>query len=299
MENRIKFSLFLEGWSFENGDKNFLKESAKKVLFNEYSPEMRGSIFCPECCADLFRSPKEKDFSENGRTAYFAHSRGTDTDCGLRTKKAQGKKYLTEEEALKAIQDNELVVIEGFIKNNPLLPEKESKEYDGTLVEEQNGPIADIPISRHRGQSFRLPSKFKTVRGLVNKFDENINRYFFMPSGKHAIQLLDLLTDIKSVSESDDRPKLYYGKIEKSFNAGNTPKNIRMTRIEYESQSYADFYLKLTDEKQAEKGITDNSVGRVIIMYGIVTDNGAGLCLERLGWGEFALLPEKYEGLLY
>lgn len=299
MDNRIKFALYLKDWLLQDGDKVQLKRNSEKVLIGEYIPQMKGSIFCPECFANLFRSPEEKDFSSNGRTAYFAHSRGTKTNCGLRTKRAEGKKYLTEEDARRAIQNEELVIVEGFIKDKPIVPNKPPAEYDASQVEEIDGPITNVPIGRHRGEAFKLPSKFKTIRGVCNKFDENITRYFYMPNGQHAIQLQDLLKDIETVTDEDEIPRIYYGKIIRSFNAGKTLQNIRMTRLKYSDPGFADFYLKLTDEKQQEKGIDDNSAGRVILRYGIITTSGAGLCIENLGWGEFALLPQKYEHLLY
>ncbi|THG87145.1 hypothetical protein E5198_00990 [Pseudomonas sp. A-1] len=260
---------------------------------------MKGSIFCPECFANLFRSPEEKEFSSNGRVAYFAHSRVIKTDCGLRTKRAEGKKYLTEEDAKRAILNEELVIVEGFIKERPISPNKTPAEYDASQVEEIDGPVANVPIGRHKGEAFKLPSKFKTIRGICNKFDENITRYFYMPNGQHAIQLQDLLKNIESVTEEDEVPRIYYGKIIRSANAGKTPQNIRMTKLQYTSQDYADFYFKLADEKQREKGIDDNSAGRVVVMYGKITKSGAGLCIEKVEWGEFALLPRKYECLLY
>lgn len=299
MDNRIKHALFLRGWSYGAGDKGTLRKNAEKILINEFQPHMKGHIFCPECSANLFRSPEDKDYASNGRSAYFAHSRGLDTDCGLRTKRSEGKKYLTEEEAKKAIQDEELVVVEGFIKQKPISPTKETGEYDATQIEEQDGPVSKVPIGRHRGETFSLPSKFKTIRGVCNKFDENIVRYFYMPNGQHAIQLQDLLKNIENVTGEDDSPKIYYGRIIHSRNAGKTPKNIRMTKLRFKSRDFADFFLKIPDELQREKGIDDNAVGRVVLVYGTVTTSGAGLCIKDVGWGEFALLPRQYESLLY
>jgi hypothetical protein len=62
--------------------------------------------------------------------------------------------------------------------------------------------------------------------------------------------------------------------------------------------SVKDFYLKDIDGAQAEKGISDNSIGRVVLMWGAITENGIGLCIARPGWGEYALLPAKYNQLL-
>jgi len=45
--------------------------------------------------------------------------------------------------------------------------------------------------------------------------------------------------------------------------------------------------------------ISDDAKGRVLVVYGKVTENGIGLCIEDTSWGQFALLPRKYEYLLY
>ncbi|WP_282249032.1 hypothetical protein [Vibrio campbellii] len=71
-----------------------------------------------------------------------------------------------------------------------------------------------------------------------------------------------------------------------------------MTKLSYNTKEFNDFYFKLQDEKQREKGIDDDSKDRIVLMYGKVTENGSGLCIEHVGWGEFALLPRKYELLL-
>lgn len=299
MDNRIKHALYLHGWSYAPGDKATLRKNAEKILINEYLPHMKGHVFCPECSANLFRSPEDKDYASNGRVAYFAHSRGIDTDCGLRTRRAEGKKYLTEEEAKKAIKDEELVIVKGFIKEKPIPPDRETGDYDVSPIEEQDGPISRIPIGRHRGDTFSLPSKFKTIRGICNKFDENLVRYFFMPGGQHAIQLQDLLRNVEDVTGTDGISRIYYGRIVRLFSTGRSPRATRMTRLEFESEEFADFSLKVSDELQREKGIDDNAVGRVVLVYGNVTTNGIGLCIGGVGWGEFALLPSKYERLLY
>lgn len=301
MNNRIKFAYYLSGWKYDPNTKHLVKEQAQKVLPEQYQPEMDGWLFCPECFMNLYRSPKEKAQSENGRKAFFGHNRGTSIECGLRSKRAEGKRYSNEEEAQRAIQSEELVIVAGFLNEPPTAPDTETKEYDQTKVEELDGPTTEVAIARHRGESFSLPSKFKTIRGITTKFDENIHRYFFMPVGQYAVQLQDLLVNIENVKATDKTPRLYYGKIVSSANAGKKPTNIRMTKLKYNrtDSEYADFYFKLQDREQKDKGIDDDSAGRVLIVYGKVTESGAGLSIEKAGWGEFALLPKKYENLLY
>lgn len=300
MNNRIKFAYHLQGWKFDPSKKQQLQEQAQKILPEEYQPEMEGAIFCPECCSLLYRSPKTKAQSESGRKAFFAHNKSNNIDCGLRTNQAEGKRYLSEEQAQKAIQNEELVVVAGFLNKQPVLPNITAKDYDQSKVEDLNGPIVETPIARHKGESFALPSKFKTIRSITRNFDENIYRYFFMPRGSYAVQLQDLLVNIENVKSTDDTPRLYYGKIIRSFNAGKKPSNIRMTMLKFDSSNtdYQDFCFKLSDSEQREKGIDDDSLERILIVYGKVTESGTGLCITRVKWGEFALLPRKYEYLL-
>ena len=109
-----------------------------------------------------------------------------------------------------------------------------------------------------------------------------------------------MLHNIEDINEGDDTPKLYYGRIISTTHMGEhkRPDNIRMTYLESNQSGVQDFCLKLEDMHQRSHGITDNSVGRTLVVYGTVSVSGIGLCFEGLGWGEFALLPRKYENLL-
>ena len=295
---RIKYALHLSSWSFENGNKKTLVKNAVKIYPSGYLPDMDGSIFCPVCFTNLNRIPKAKDHFSNGRDAYFAHkSSYKNIKCDLRSTKPDGLRYETQEEAKKAIDDENLVIVTGFLEDKPLNPDSVNSEYDETPVEDIDGPLSDIPIGRHNGESFKLPSKISTVAGICRNFDENLYKYYFFPGQKYAIRLLDLLRPIDCVEEEDETPRLYYGVIKKSKNAGPTPNNKRMTELLSHTNVH-DFYLKAIDRISQNKGIDDNSKGRIVLIFGKVTISGIGLCIERLKWGEFALLPEKYNDLL-
>jgi hypothetical protein len=297
--NLIKFAYYLEDWDFETGKKKVLKKEAEELATTEYLPEMKGHIFCPECSVPLFKSPENKEFDTNGRKSFFAHGRKYSPDCNLRVKKAEGKRYVSEEQAKKAIEDEELVIVKGFMKAKPVPPKIDNpQEYQGDPVEDIDGELADVPIGRHNGESFSLPSRITTVRGLCRNFNKNMYKYFHLPGRKNAIQLKNLLVDIKTVQNIDDVPRLYFAKVKSSFNCGPTPQNIRQTMFEYPRGEYVDFCLKAIDLSSREHGIDDNSKGKVVIMYGTVTDSGIGLSIEGIGWGEFAVLADKYIDLL-
>tara|TARA_R110001583_G_scaffold71007_1_gene200374 strand:+ start:4209 stop:5177 length:969 start_codon:yes stop_codon:yes gene_type:complete len=298
--NQIKFALYLNNWDFERSDKKTLKNDAVGVTTTEYTPDMKDHIFCPECSVNLFRSPEETDYDSNGRKAFFAHSRKYQPYCSLRVKRAKGKRYDSEELAKKAIDDEELIVVKGFMKDKPIpLDNDNPREYQAGPVEDKDGDLADVPIGRHNGESFSLPSRITTVRGLCRNFNKNIYKYFHLPGRRNAIQLKDLLVDVRSVKGVDDEPKLYYAKVSRSWNCGPTPQNIRQTMFDFPRGEYVDFCLKARDGASVEHGIDDHSNGKIVIMFGIVTESGIGLSIENVGWGEFAVLPTKYAELLY
>ena len=307
-KRRIILAYYLDGWRYEGGDQSLLRAAAEKIVPSDYVPDMEGNIFCPQCHTNLNRVPKYKDHFSNGREAYFAHlSIYKKVNCDLRSTKPQGKRYDTYEEARKAIDDQELVIVNEFIKDKPKLPKREGGVYDETPVEYLKGPKAEVPISRHSGESFKLPSIITTVMGICRNLDKNRYKYYVFPGQKCAVRLVDLLHDVKDVTCEDNKPKLYYGVIKSSsmsnkvikkpYITNPTSNNIRFIKLFCHS-TVKDFYFKEVDMSAQKKGINDHTKDQIIVMYGKVTTNGIGLCIERLGWGEYALLPKKYSKLL-
>jgi len=71
-----------------------------------------------------------------------------------------------------------------------------------------------------------------------------------------------------------------------------------MTELD-SNEGIADFYLKISDEKSREKGVDDNAEGKVVLIYGKIITSGIGLAIEKMGYGEWGVLPPKYEAYLY
>jgi hypothetical protein len=237
--NKIKFSLYLKDWSYGDGKKNFLRENARKIAPLEFLVEMKGHIFCPECSAPLFRSPEDKDYATNGRRAFFAHARGIKTDCSLRVKQAEGKRYENEEEAKQAIEDGELVVVKSFIVDKPEPPQLDGPLiYDKEPNEDKDGPITAVPIGRHNGEEFKLPSKVTTIRGLCRSFDANLNKYFMLPGQRVAHSLREQLVPVSEVKATCEIPRLYVGRVTSSSSFGSNPWNLRLTFLQFQNDSY-------------------------------------------------------------
>lgn len=300
-KRKIAYAHYLPGWAHEGGNREVLKAS-RRVAPDEYEAEMVGSLFCPVCCTNVERTPKHKDLFTNKRDAFYRHlSRWQHVGCVLRAKKPEGKRYDSQEDAKRAIDHDELTIVKGFIKSKPEVETLEGGDYDETPVEDLDGPLAEVSIGRHRGESFQLPSKITTVAGICRNFDVNKDKYFVMPEAQHAVQLANLLTNVtelkRDILDTEQSPRLYFGRIRSSWNAGKYSYSTRMTRIECDP-SIGDFTVKLQDGFCKEKGIDDDSAGRIVMFYGVITTNGGGLAVDRLSWGEIAVLPKHHNDLL-
>jgi len=298
--SRVKFALHHPQWSYESGSRNLLQVEGTKILVSDYLPHMDGKLFCPVCCTNLTRMPKNKAVFSNGRKSCFAHlPTYSNIQCNLRSKKPEGQKYLNEEEAREAIEDNKLVVISAFLESSPETAGLVGGTYDQSAIEDLNGPVTEIAIGRHFGDRFLVPTTLTTVNGICRNFDSNLYKHYIFPGSQAALRLIDVLVDLTSVEDVVSIPRLYFGRIISTRNAGINPKptNLRMTWLEHHP-SVKDFCLKDIDANQLAKGINDDSAGRIVVFWGTITESGIGLCINKPSWGEYALLPSKYDDLL-
>lgn len=298
INNRIKFAYHLEGWLYEGGNQARLRASADKVLASEYRADMKGSIFCPECSCPLDRRPHDRETDKRGRAAFFAHRRGIKSECGLRTLQAEGKRYETEEEAAQAVQNGSLVIVSQFLQEQPEVLERQPGVYDQGAVEDREGELTLVPIARHRGRDFELPSRITTVRGMCRNFDQNLHKYYVMPGGQHARTLYDHLIDARSLRNITDYKVLVYGTIISVWDTGQAANNCRFIKLRYPRGAYKDFCIKVYRSSAEAHGLSNARVGRIVIVYGRIRENGIGLSIDYPAWGEIALLPAEYKRYL-
>lgn len=301
MSRKIPYALFLKNWSFEQGDKQILIEQGQRITADEFDlNEMKDSIFCPNCYTKLTRSPLEENYTREGVAAYFKHIPSyNDIDCEYRSNKGEAFNYSSEQEAKEAIENENLVIVHNFKTEEPDFNE----ENLGDGLENYENEIdatSDVTVSRHKNQTYSLPSKITTIRGgICRRFDRNIVKGYFLPNSNQILPLSDLLNDVRNIQEPCENKKLFIGQIKSSKHLGKKPtgENIRMTYLEFSNTNYKDFCIKTPHSLQHLHGIRDESIGRYVIFYGAITENGIGLCVENLGFGELGLLPNIYNNI--
>lgn len=298
MSLKMEYAWYNDEWDYDRNNIGELRARHQIITVEQFSQEMEGKVFCPLCFTPLSRSPRDKAVFSNGRSAHFRHQPSfIDVSCPNRSVRSDGLKFDTEEEARRAIENDQLAVIHGFLKDKPEAHEGHHKPYDHSAVEDSAGPIARLPISRYRGESFSVPSQFTTVRGICRNFDRNLEKYFTLPEQVYPQRLRDILVNVSNVRDITDISSIYYGKIQQVDVHGGA-NGTRMIRLEYPRGEYADFYFKQSNASADDHGVDGQSVGRFLLMYGPIGINGIGLCIEHVAWGEFALLPQQYDHLL-
>ncbi len=272
----------------------------------DYQLIMKDHLICPQCYEPLIRIPLDPQLTAmaDGKEALFRHLPSEDAPfCLLRSGATVGKKYNSEEDARKAIEDEEMIVITGFMKDRPENNPRES--FDGeenpleTHYESENGREVNLPISRHNGQTFKLPSKITSVQSLCVNFRTNYYReiHIVNDDGKVTKHLLcNSLKNINDISEESSTPNFYFGEI------STIDKHTRHTTIWLKMnspRSYSDFRIrvwnKVAEPRRIVKGIAE---GRIVIFYAPIGSVGTGYWTDELNWGEVALLPEQYKNFL-
>ena len=298
---KIPYAMYSDNWSYDAENTAELSSNSSQVTPSEYDNEsMRKKIFCPRCFTPLTRAPLEGLVSTNGISAFFKHLPSYNhIRCLYRAKRGEGLYYDNEEDALAAIENENLVIVHNFKTEEPDFNEE---NLDDGLENYENeiDATSDVTVSRHKNQTYSLPSKITTIRGgICRRFDRNIVKGYFLPNSNQILPLSDLLNDVRNIQEPCENKKLFIGQIKSSKHLGKKPtgENIRMTYLEFSNTNYKDFCIKTPHSLQHLHGIRDESIGRYVIFYGAITENGIGLCVENLGFGELGLLPNIYNNI--
>lgn len=296
--HRITYAFYMsDNWVYGESDKGLLAQKGISITPEEYEFLMKGKIFCPVCNTPLSRSPNVGAVSTNSRTAHFKHKPSySKIPCRLKIKKKDGLFYKNEEEALKAIEDEELVIVSNWM-SEPFRSDEiqENGEFSQTAIESLDGPETEVAIGRHNGREFKLPSKIYTVTVVCRNFDENLHRGYCFPNTKFPMLLSEMLFDVDSIKKSTDKNgRLFFGKIVK-YRELDT-RNI----IQIEIKDFSKFKVYTNPEYDKQKHIDNSSVGRYILFYSTLEweqNEKVPRCFV-YSWGQYSLLPTKYEKYL-
>ena len=291
---KIPMACFSNAFSFGES-KETLLETSEYIAPDEYAKEMKGFLFCSQCTVPLDRVPIEKNITSSGKEAHFKHHRGyAEIPCIFRSPPNKKVLYNSEETVRQAINNGELNIISSW-KNSP--PEEKDVQISGinnvnALVDESfSGENVDLPLGRHNGEKFNVPSKVTTVQSICTELPDKLNKYFYFPKSSNPVMLLDALVDIRNyIDDWRGSSYLYYGKIV-SFCSLDYRNLIKLGG----NGKIVEIY---TDKKfDVGRRISNLSIGRWMLVYGSLTKHTPPRIMTPV-WGEYCLLPPKYESII-
>lgn len=258
---------------------------------------MSGHIFCPACYTNITRKPKLENIFSNARRPHFSHIPSwSQIECRLRTQAAAGQDFQQEEQAKKAVERGDLIIVPQFLQISANA-ERNMGAFAQTQIEDATGPVSAVPIARHRSGEFFVSGRQLSVNTICRRFDLNLLKHYLLPGMRVPAQLSKILHNVLDERERNDdvneKPKLHFGKIRK------IEEHRRMMVVMLRSSRHiVDFAL--TGDKQLfrSRGLDQNSVGKYIIFWGTVVVRGTGYAVRDPGWGEFAILPSVYDRLI-
>lgn len=300
-KHRIAYAYYSETWEYKKSSPSVLEKQSEVVVPEEFSEEMKGNIFCPLCFTPLTRSPSLTAVSTNSITAHFKHGSKTtypeSLSCGWRSQSAQGLRYDTEEDARRAIESKELAIVSGWMSAPPTDKDDvdDQGDYDKTAIEDKNGEPAKVPIARHRGKNFDLPSVISTVMALCRDFPKNLKKGFFFPNAKLPMLLSDQLYSINAIrTELPKQETLFFGKIVSYDRL--TYRNV----ITLSADGIGEVKIYTEPSFDERKKINGGSINRYLLFSAEMyweSQNSIAAC-KVIKWGAYSLLPEKYNRFL-
>ncbi|MBV7300196.1 hypothetical protein [Enterovibrio paralichthyis] len=295
-KHRIVFGYYSVTWKYGINTLEELKGMSTEVVPEDFSMAMKGKIFCPKCASPLSRTPNITGVSANNITAHFKHKSSklypNSKSCIWRVKSPEGLNYVNEEEARKAIEDKNLIVVSGWREFPPSGTDdiSEDDEYSKTAVEDEKGPDTEVPISRHRGKEFNTPSNITTVMALCKDFPDNLTKGFYFPNSQYPMLLSDQLYSTNKITDVLPRKEtLFFGKIREYR------KLSYRHVVELESGGNI-FKLYTNPELDKRKRLDATCVGRYLIFSTLPYFEGKNIPAAKIDlWGAYSVLPRKYD----
>ncbi|NJM68470.1 MAG: hypothetical protein HC851_23810 [Acaryochloris sp. RU_4_1] len=201
-----------------------LLEEGTPTSLEEYDWKIgdRKKYFCPRCGYPCRRHPRKRNRTKVGTLLDFRHfPKRKWRECRFRTKKSEGKKYLTESQRRQAQEDGRLTVIEKWLSepNDREVDslDNSSGQYRG-VNESDDGSETDRPIGRYKYGIAQYPRVIETVQFICDYTDQFLYQDIQLPdrnANEHEI-FTDVFIHASHIQTYHRRKSfLYWGRIER------------------------------------------------------------------------------------
>lgn len=244
-----------------------LRQEGERTTLEQYNLKLgqKKRYFCPRCGYSCYRNPKEKIITRRNRTAFFSHHPVQNAPpCKLRTLQSEGKRYSTQEERSRAVEDGRLTIIPQW-RQRPSEEEllgRDKSVYRGT-VENAQGPIAGNPIHRHTGYQRLMPREITTLQFIADYIAEFLGQDIQLPNSISPEPFLDVFVHASEVQQRVCQYSgLYWGRADRV----SIIKGYICISFGYREHCV---YLGVLEENASERGWTvENLRGKYVMVAG-------------------------------
>jgi hypothetical protein len=269
-KHKIRFVYYDQIWRPDGNEPiEKLKDRGLLVRLTDWDISKDKHCFCPRCGWPCYRSPKYLPFGRSERYTFGHYRPGKGKEppsCNLRTGQREGKRYTTEVEKSRAVEDGRLTIIRKWaqIPSDDEHDGIEPSIYQGT-VEAEQGPLATRPIVRHVGPAEFKTSEVTSLQFVAEHIDKFLGQDIQLPDFEEPEPFLDVFIHASQAAmENRQTPALYWGRAQKVYEINN------YICVGFGYKDHCVFF-GIRKEVAANRGWTvDNLIGRNIVIAGLL-----------------------------
>jgi len=193
-----------------------LRQEGERTTIEQYNLKLgqKKRYFCPRCGYSCYRNPKEGNIDRRNRTAFFSHHPVQNAPaCKLRTLQSEGKRYLTQEECSRAVEDGSLTIVTEW-RQKP--SDEQLLGRDSSIYRETVEDPAGDPIRRHAGSQRLIPRQITSLQFVTNQIDKFLGQDIQLPDFVNPEPFLDVFIHACEVQQEVRQDSaLYWGRADR------------------------------------------------------------------------------------
>lgn len=239
-----------------------LRRRGVVTYLDEYDDAKQGSYYCLECGVPCYRSPRSEEVRASFDDYHWGHFRNySHVKCSYRPEQGESKKFDSESEKAKAVDDEQLVIIKRW-REVPELADflEHERGYYGGPVEDELSPVNAGHINRYVGIETPVPRQSGSLYLIGRRIVQYLGQYIQMPGCQKPLPFSQIFTHVHDLDQADPgEPLIVWGLVE----------NLKSDSSHFMSEFHFDTHhavLKIPNEIVERRFWTDDYLLSSLIM---------------------------------
>jgi hypothetical protein len=309
VESKIPYVIYHPNWDPRGSlPIQVLLDEGIPTYLDEWAPEKSKLYYCPQCGVNCYKSPKEQEIHTNNVPVFFGHFGSfKDIKCSLRTTQGDSKRFDTETEKKKAVEDGKLTIIKSWRKT----PDEEqflnrNQTTFTKVAEDEHSPTSTFPIGRHVGVEHQVPHEISSLFWIGRQIEKYWGQSIQLPGMSEDDYFRNKFFHAHDFDEEyNEQPCIVWGLVENILNYSEHV----LIRFQYKSHIITFKIPQLIVQRRRWtieflKGNLIMVVGRVKKNEPIYTQIESLPCFQNVWsisieyWGQAAIITSKYASSL-